>query len=53
LTDGKYDTLKFQIGTSKIKGGRKYNPYVFTKQGVAMLSSVLHTEFAIKMSSSS
>lgn len=50
LTDEEYDNLKFQIGTSKIRGGRRYNPYVFTEQGVAMLSSVLHSEIAIKMS---
>ena len=50
LTDKEYDILRFQIGTSKIRGGRRYNPYVFTEQGVAMLSSVLHTEIAIKMS---
>jgi len=50
LTNLEYDNLRFQIGTSKIKGGRRYNPYVFTEQGVAMLSSVLHSEIAIKMS---
>ena len=50
LTDGEYDNLRFQIGTSKVRGGRRYNPYVFTEQGVAMLSSVLHSEVAIKMS---
>ena len=50
LTDDEYESLRFQIGTSKMKGGRRYNPYVFTEQGVAMLSSVLHTEIAITMS---
>ena len=50
LTDEEYDALRFQIGTSKIKGGRRYKPYVFTEQGVAMLSSVLHSEIAIKTS---
>ena len=49
LTDNEYDYLKFQIGTSKTRGGRRYNPYVFTEFGVAMLSSVLHSEIAIKM----
>lgn len=34
--------------TSKSRqGGRRYLPYVFTEQGVAMLSSVLHSERAI------
>ena len=50
LTDEEYNDLRFQIGTSKVRGGRRYNPYVFTEQGVAMLSSVLHSEIAIKMS---
>ena len=50
LTDEEYNALRFQIGTSNIKGGRRYNPYVFTEQGVAMLSSVLHSEAAINMS---
>ena len=50
LTDNEYDNLRFQIGTSNERGGRRYNPYVFTEQGVAMLSSVLHTEISIIMS---
>lgn len=50
LTNDEYNNLRFQSGTSKVKGGRRYNPYVFTEQGVAMLSSVLHSEIAIKMS---
>lgn len=50
LTDDEYEFLRFQIGTSKIRGGRRYNPYVFTEQGVAMLSSVLHTTTAISVS---
>ena len=50
LTDEEYDNLRIQIGTSKVRGGRRYNPYAFTEQGVAMLSSVLHSEIAIKMS---
>jgi len=41
--------LKSQIATSNnIRGGRRYMPYVFTEQGVAMLSSVLHSEQAIE-----
>ena len=50
LTDEEYNNLKFQIGTSNERGGRRYNPYVFTEQGVAMLSSVLHTNNAVKTS---
>ncbi|MBW6535036.1 MAG: ORF6N domain-containing protein [Mariniphaga sp.] len=44
------EALRFQIGTSKQRGGRRYMPYVFTEQGVSMLSAVLNTETAIKMS---
>ena len=31
------------------RGGRRYLPYVFTEQGVAMLSSVLHSKRAIQV----
>lgn len=40
--------LRFQIGTSSY-GGRRYNPYVFTEEGVAMLSSVLNSKKAIQV----
>ncbi len=50
LSNNEYDTLRFQFGTSKDKGGRRYAPYAFTEQGVAMLSSVLHSEIAIQVS---
>lgn len=33
-----------------IKGGRVYNPYVFTEQGIYMLMTVLKGELAIKQS---
>jgi hypothetical protein len=40
--------LKCQIGTSISRyGGRRYLPYAFTEQGVAMLSSVLRSERAV------
>ncbi len=41
------DKLKFQFGTSREHGGRRTLPFVFTEQGVAMLSAVLNTERAI------
>jgi hypothetical protein len=46
------DSLRFQIGTlNKGRGQhRKYIPYVFTEQGVAMLSAVLRSETAVKVS---
>ena len=42
--------LRSQIVTSKPgRGGRRYLPYAFTEQGVAMLSSVLNSERAIEV----
>ena len=42
LTKEELKNLRCQIGISKPgRGGRRYLPYVFTEQGVAMLSSVL------------
>jgi hypothetical protein len=42
--------LRFQIGTSKpMRGGRRYAPYAFTEQGIAMLSSVLHSARAVQV----
>ena len=46
LTKKETSSLRSQFATSK-KGGRRYLPYVFTEQGVAMLSSVLNSERAI------
>ncbi|MBU4257417.1 ORF6N domain-containing protein [Patescibacteria group bacterium] len=45
---GKTTNLRSQIVTSRW-GGSRYLPYVFTEQGVAMLSSVLKSERAIEM----
>ena len=41
--------LRSQIVISKARGGRRYAPYVFTEQGVAMLSSVLKSHRAIQV----
>ena len=61
LTKEELESLKYQFGTSNNslksqnvtsktgRGGRRTLPYVFTEQGVAMLSSVLHTEKAIQI----
>jgi hypothetical protein len=38
--------LRLQIETSK-RGGRRYLPYCFTEQGVAMLSGLLNSDIAI------
>jgi len=50
LTTKEVEFLRLQFATSKIgSGGRRYLPYVFTEQGVAMLSSVLKSERAVKV----
>jgi hypothetical protein len=38
LTDDEFEVLRRQSGTSSAWGGRRYLPYAFTEQGVAMLS---------------
>lgn len=48
LNDAEMKSLRSQFVTSK-RGGRRYNAYVFTEQGVAMLSSVLNSERAIQV----
>ena len=55
LTAEENEFLRSQIVTSKnddgeTRGGRQYLPYVFTEQGVAMLSAVLHSPTAIQVS---
>ena len=48
LTKEEYDSLIFQNGISKTgRGGRRFMPYAFTEQGVAMLSTILNSEQAI------
>jgi hypothetical protein len=51
LTGEEADSLRFQIGMSKTtgRGGRRYLPYVFTEQGVAMLSGVLNSKRAVQV----
>ncbi|MFH0763078.1 MAG: ORF6N domain-containing protein [Candidatus Omnitrophota bacterium] len=48
LTREEVMNLMFQNGTSSWGGLRKL-PYVFTEQGVAMLSSVLHSKRAVRV----
>jgi phage regulator Rha-like protein len=65
LTQEEYENLRFQFGTSSSKDSlrfqfgtlenargkhRKYLPYVFTEQGISMLSAVLRSDIAIKVS---
>jgi hypothetical protein len=50
ISQNAISSLRSQIVTSNYRGGRRYLPYVFTEQGVAMLSAVLKSETAIHMS---
>ena len=52
LTNQEVANLRSQIVTSSLArgyGGRRYRPWVFTEQGVAMLSSVLRSETAVQV----
>ena len=48
LTDHEFEILRSQFVTSSW-GGRRYNPFVFTQEGVAMLSSVLRSKRAVQV----
>ena len=51
LTHDEMNHLRSQIVTSSIThGGRRVLPFVFTEQGVSMLSAVLRSDIAVKMS---
>ncbi len=48
LSKEEFQNLRFQTETSSNKhGGIRYNPYAFTEQGIAMLSSVLNSDLSI------
>jgi len=49
LTKEEYDALRSQFVISSW-GGRRYLPYAFTEQGVAMLSAVLRSKTAVEIS---
>lgn len=57
LTRDEYEIMRFHFGTSNLKsqfaissrGGRRYLPYAFTEQGIAMLSSVLKSKRAVQV----
>jgi hypothetical protein len=49
LTAAEAESLIFQFGRAKGRGGRRHRPYAFTEQGVAMLSSVLNSPRAVKV----
>jgi phage regulator Rha-like protein len=48
LTKEEFKILRSQSGSSSW-GGRRYRPYAFTEQGVAMLSSVLRSNRAVEV----
>ena len=54
LSEAEFENLRCQIGTSSLEndnyGGRRYSPYVFTEQGISMLSAVLRSEIAVNVS---
>ena len=53
LTDEEIKNLRFQFETSSSTtnyGGKRYNSYVFTEQGIAMLATILHTNVAAEVS---
>ena len=55
LTKEEYENLKSQFATSSLEddngyGGRRKLPFVFTEQGIAMLSAVLRSDVAIRVS---
>lgn len=54
LVDTDLQNLRSQIATSSLEkenyGGRRYLPYVFTEQGIAMLSGLLKNDIAIQVS---
>jgi len=50
LTPEEAESLRLQFATSnRRRGGRRYLPYAFTEQGVAMLSGVLHSRRAVRV----
>lgn len=50
LTRDETDSLRSQFVTSNGRGGRRYLPYAFTEQGIAMLSAVLKSDIAVQVS---
>jgi hypothetical protein len=48
LTTEEFEALRSQSGSSSW-GGRRYRPYAFTEQGVAMLSGVLRSQRAVEV----
>lgn len=49
LSQDEWESLRFQIETSKSRGGTRYLPYAFTEQGISMLSGILTSDKAISV----
>lgn len=52
VTPEEYNSLTISSGSQNVtsKGGRRYMPFAFTEQGVSMLSAVLKSDIAVKVS---
>src|SRR3974377_1863242 len=50
LTPGELASLRFQIGTPRSHGGRRYLPWVFTEHGAIMAATVLNNPRAVAIS---
>ncbi len=48
LTKEEYDALRCKNFTSNKRGGNRYLPFAFTREGIAMLSGLLRSEVAVK-----
>jgi arabinogalactan endo-1,4-beta-galactosidase len=48
LTSNEWENLRTQIASSSW-GGKRYRPFAFSEHGIAMLSSVLHSDVAIEI----
>jgi len=49
LTDKEWEDLRCQFVTAKKVEKMRFNPYVFTEQGIAMLSGLLNSDIAINV----
>ena len=49
LLDSEYDNLRSKISTSKISNKSRYNPRVFTEQGLYMLATILKSDVATQV----
>ena len=48
LTKEEYETLRCNFFTSNVRGGNRYLPFAFTREGIAMLSGLLRSQIAIQ-----